>query len=182
MIRLLTIATSGNGYLNFMGNEYGHPEWIDFPRDGNNWSYKYARRQWNLVDDPLLKYHYLGDFDRDMINLIKESKLFNHPYCRLLADNQPDQVLAFERGEYLFVFNFNPFRSFTDYGINTGSGRFRIVLNTDNPAYGGSGNVDETLTYRGRGQIKPGAPAYLMLYLPCRSGLVFKKTKTPKVY
>jgi 1,4-alpha-glucan branching enzyme len=182
MIRLLTAGTGGGGYLNFMGNEFGHPEWIDFPREGNNWSFKFARRQWNLVDDPALRYHHLGDFDRDMINLIRESNLYEHFYCRLLTDNQSDQVLAFERGDLLFVFNFNPFRSFTDYGINTGSGRFKIVLNTDNPAYGGNGNVDETITYRAIGQIRPGAPVYLMLYLPCRTGLVFKRTRTPRVH
>jgi 1,4-alpha-glucan branching enzyme len=148
MIRLVTAATAGGGYLNFMGNEFGHPEWIDFPREGNNWSYQFARRQWNLVDDDLLKYHFLGDFDRDMITMIRTNKLYDHVYCNLLADNQPDQVLAFERGGFLFVFNFNPGRSFTDYGINTGPGRFKIILNTDNPAYGGNGNVDESLIYR----------------------------------
>jgi len=182
MIRLITASTGGGGYLNFMGNEFGHPEWIDFPREGNNWSYKYARRQWNLVDDQLLKYHFLGDFDRDMIGLIKDSGLYNYQYCRLLTDNQADQILAFERGDYLFVFNFNPFRSFTDYGVNTGPGKFRIVLNTDNPTYGGNGNVDESLVYRARGPIRSGAPVFLMLYLPCRSALVLKKTKTPRVY
>ncbi len=182
MIRLVTAATGGGGYLNFMGNEFGHPEWIDFPREGNNWSYTYARRQWNLVDDPLLRYHYLGDFDRDMIRLIHDSGLYLNQYCRLVADNRPDQVLAFERGNHLFVFNFNPARSFTDYGIQTGPGKYRVVLNTDNPAYGGVGNVDETLTYFARSSVKHGASHYLMLYLPSRSALVFKKLRTPRVY
>jgi 1,4-alpha-glucan branching enzyme len=182
MIRLVTAATGGGGYLNFMGNEFGHPEWIDFPREGNNWSYKYARRQWNLVDDKLLRYHYLGDFDRDMIHLIRDSGLYTHQYCRLLADNRPDQILAFERGDHLFVFNFSPVRSFTDYGIQSGPGKYRIVLNTDSPAYGGNGNVDERLTYFARSNARHGASHYLMLYLPSRSALVFKKLKTPKVY
>lgn len=182
MIRLITASTGGGGYLNFMGNEFGHPEWIDFPREGNNWSFKYARRQWNLADDPLLKYHYLSDFDRDMISLMREGRIYDHPDCRLLADNKADQILAFERGEFLFVFNFNPTRSFTDYGINTGPGKFKIVLNTDNVKYGGNGNVDESLTYKAIGQIKPGAPVYLNLYLPSRSAMVFKKTKPASVY
>jgi 1,4-alpha-glucan branching enzyme len=182
MIRLVTAATGGGGYLNFMGNEFGHPEWIDFPREGNNWSYQYARRQWNLVDDHLLRYHYLGDFDREMITLIRGSGLYNYPYCRLLVDNVPDQVVAFERGEYVFVFNFNTFRSFTDYGINTGPGKFKIVLNTDSLAFGGNGNVDESLTYYARGAIKPGSTVYLKLYIPSRTALVFKRIKTPKVY
>jgi 1,4-alpha-glucan branching enzyme len=182
MIRLVTAAAGGGGYLNFMGNEFGHPEWIDFPREGNNWSYKYARRQWNLVDDPLLRYHYLGDFDRNMIELIKNNGLYRIPYCRLLTDNRPDQVLAFERGDYLFVFNFNPIRSFTDYGIQSGPGKYRIVLNTDNPAYGGLGNVDENLTYFARSTARHSSTYYLMLYIPSRSALVLKKIKTPKVY
>jgi 1,4-alpha-glucan branching enzyme len=182
MIRLITASTAGGGYLNFMGNEFGHPEWIDFPREGNNWSYMYARRQWKLVDDPLLRYHFLGDFDRDMISFISKSGLYTQPFCKLLTDNQNDQILAFERKEYLFVFNFNPFRSFTDYGIPTGHGKFRIVLNTDNPAYGGNGNVDEKLTYMARGQAQYGSPSYLLLYLPSRSALVLQRKKTPRVY
>jgi 1,4-alpha-glucan branching enzyme len=182
MIRLITAATGGGGYLNFMGNEFGHPEWIDFPRNGNNWSFKYARRQWNLVDDPLLKYHYLGDFDRDMIRLIKNEGLYLHRFCRLLTDNRPDQVLAFERGDHLFVFNFNPVRSFTDYGILTRPGKYSIVLNTDNPAYEGKGNVDEKLTYFARSNAINDTSHYLMLYIPSRSALVFKRKKTPRVY
>ena len=105
-----------------------------------------------------------------------------HPYCRLLADNRPDQVLAFESGEYLFVFNFNPERSFTDYGIQTRPGKYHIVLNTDNPAYGGNGNVDEKMTYIAKSNAMQGASHYLMLYIPSRSALVFKRKKTPKVY
>lgn len=182
MIRLVTAATGGGGYLNFMGNEFGHPEWIDFPREGNNWSYKYARRQWNLVDDPLLKYHFLGDFDRDMIQLISGGGLYNHAWCSLCTDNRSDQVLAFERGEFLFVFNFNPAKSFTDYGIPAHPGKYRIVLNTDNPAYGGSGNVDEGLVYMARGNYKPGASYHLLVYIPSRSALVFKRAPTPRVY
>jgi 1,4-alpha-glucan branching enzyme len=182
MIRLITAATGGGGYLNFMGNEFGHPEWIDFPRNGNNWSFKYARRQWNLVDDLLLKYHYLGDFDRDMIRLIKNEGLYLHRFCRLLTDNRPDQVLAFERGDHLFVFNFNPVRSFTDYGILTRPGKYSVVLNTDNPAYEGKGNVDEKLTYFARSNAINDTSHYLMLYIPSRSALVFKRKKTPGVY
>jgi 1,4-alpha-glucan branching enzyme len=182
MIRLVTAATSGGGYLNFMGNEYGHPEWIDFPREGNNWSYKYARRQWNLVDNHLLKYHYLGDFDRDMIKILRDSNLYSQEGCQLLADNKNDLIMAFERGDYVFVLNFHPNRSYTDYGIRTKPGKYNIVLNTDNPAYGGRGNVDETLTYIAQSTIKYGATYYLMLYLPSRTALVFKRHKTPRVY
>jgi 1,4-alpha-glucan branching enzyme len=181
MIRLVTAATGGGGYLNFMGNEFGHPEWIDFPRAGNNWSYKYARRQWNLVDDEKLRYHFLGDFDRDMVWLLRDNRLLDIPYCRLMADNRHDLVLAFERGEYLFVFNFNPSRSFTDYGIQADPGKYRIVLNSDNVRYGGQGRVDESMTYFAQ-MGKLSDPHMLRIYLPSRVGMVFRKVPTPSVY
>ena len=109
MIRLFTLTTAGAGYLNFMGNEFGHPEWIDFPREGNNWSYKYARRQWNLADDLHLKFHWLLDFDKVMLNWIAESNCFDSSFSEfgIMLTNQ-DQVLAYQRNEWLFVFNFNP--------------------------------------------------------------------------
>ena len=79
MIRLLTSSTINGGYLNFMGNEFGHPEWIDFPREGNGWSHKYARRQWRLFDNKNLCYHYLGDFDSAMVlSLIHISEPTRH--------------------------------------------------------------------------------------------------------
>jgi 1,4-alpha-glucan branching enzyme len=182
MIRLITAATAGGGYLNFMGNEFGHPEWIDFPREGNNWSFKYARRQWKLVDDLELKYHFLGDFDRDMIHLLSDSALYAHTYCRLIADNRSDQLLAFERGDMVFVFNFNPDRSFTEYGIQVHPRKYKIVLNTDNPGYGGAGHVDETITYLTQSGSKINSPHYLKLYIPSRTALVLKRLTTPSVY
>jgi 1,4-alpha-glucan branching enzyme len=182
MIRLVTASTGGGGYLNFMGNEFGHPEWIDFPREGNNWSYMYARRQWNLVDDLHLRYHFLGDFDRDMIRLLQKDQLLAIPNCRLLADNRPDQVLAFERDNLVFVFNFNPVRSFTDYGLQVQPGKYKIVLNTDNLAYGGKGHVDESITYFAKVGNKLHEPHMLKMYIPSRIGLVFERIPTPRVY
>ena len=182
MIRLITIATSGGGYLNFMGNEFGHPEWIDFPREGNNWSYKNAKRQWNLPENSNLRYHYLADFDKDMIQLFTEANILENSHCSLYTDNRGDQVLAFERKDFLFVFNFNPTKSFTDYGIKTGTGKFKIVLNTDSKKYGGFGNVDESVLYFSIKAGKLSAPEYLKLYLPSRSGIVFKKIPASRVY
>ena len=106
MIRLATLGAINGGYLNFMGNEFGHPEWIDFPREGNGWSHKYARRQWNLVDNMDLDYHYLGDFDRDMLAVVKSEKKFNSTPVTEIWHDDGDQVLAFMRGDLLFVFNF----------------------------------------------------------------------------
>ncbi|MBN2613601.1 MAG: alpha amylase C-terminal domain-containing protein [Bacteroidales bacterium] len=182
MIRLVTIATSGGGYLNFMGNEFGHPEWIDFPREGNNWSYKYARRQWSLADNKDLKYHFLADFDKAMIELVKNNKILGQNHCRLITDNRGDQILAFERQGLVFVFNFNPVKSFTDYGINVGAGKFKILLNTDSHQYGGFGRIDETITYYAFKSGKLSSPEYLKLYLPSRTAFVLRKLPSRSVY
>ncbi len=131
MIRLITIATAGNGYLNFMGNEFGHPEWIDFPRAGNNWSYHYARRQWHLADNKELKYHFLSDFDQAMLSLISKYKVLESKEIHLLHENKQEQVIAFKRGDLIFIFNFNPFKSFQDYAFRTDAGKYTIILNTD---------------------------------------------------
>lgn len=182
MIRLVTIATSGGGYLNFMGNEFGHPEWIDFPREGNNWSYKYAKRQWFLADNKDLRYHYLLDFDREMIQMIKNNEILSQQYCYLWLDNRGDQVLVFERKNHLFVFNFNPNKSFTDYGINVGAGKYQVVLNSDSPLFGGFNRIDEKLIYFAARSGKLSTSYYLKLYIPSRCAIVFKKLPAKSVY
>jgi len=184
MIRLITLATASGGYLNFMGNEFGHPEWIDFPREGNNWSYKYARRQWSLVDNPDLRYHWLADFDRDMLDLIRKENILEQEWCNHLLSNEADKVLAFERKGLLFVFNFHPTQSYTDYGIMLHSGKYNVLLNTDSQKYGGFGNVDESITYYTEKHGKPASlhPFYIKLYLPSRSALVLRHVPTKSVY
>lgn len=183
MIRLITLATSGAGYLTFMGNEFGHPEWIDFPREGNNWSYKYARRQWSLSNNGLLRYRYLGDFDREMIRLIREHKCFEQPFPNKTFDQEQNQVLAFTRGDLLFVFNFNPAVSFTRYGVKAHPGKYQIVFDSDDKAFGGFGRVDHSLLYytRSLGKLATGSENLLELYLPSRTAIVFQKIPTPRV-
>jgi 1,4-alpha-glucan branching enzyme len=177
MIRLITFSASGGGYLNFMGNEFGHPEWIDFPREGNNWSYKYARRQWQLSLNEDLKYAYLLKFDNAMVRLHREYRLLDDIVVHRLYENNYDKVIAFKRGEFLLVFNFHPTNSFTDYGIPI-KGKFRIVLDTDDPAFGGFDRVNRKLYYTSaRKTERPtlDLPFYLYLYLPSRSALVLKR-------
>ena len=177
MIRLVTSSTMGGGYLNFMGNEWGHPEWIDFPREGNGWSCKYARRQWNLVDNKELCYHWLGDFDRKMIEVMKSQKDFNLTPVQEIWINEGDQIMAFMRGDLLYVFNFSPTRSYTDYGFLVPLGEYNVVLNTDSPDYGGFGFSDDSVAhftnfdpmYAGDGK------GWLQLYIPARSAVVLKK-------
>ena len=177
MIRLLTATTINGGYLNFMGNEFGHPEWIDFPREGNGWSYKYARRQWSLVDNKDLCYHWLGDFDREMLRVIKSEKNFLKTPVQEIWHNDGDQVLAFMRGDLIFVFNFSPTRSFTDYGFLVPTGSYDVVLNTDSTDFGGHGFADDSVTH-----LTNYDPLYvndhkewLKLYIPARSAVVLKK-------
>jgi 1,4-alpha-glucan branching enzyme len=174
MIRLATIACAGGAYLNFMGNEFGHPEWIDFPREGNGWSYQHARRIWSIAENPELRFHWLLDFDRDMINLVKNEELLNEPYIQWITDSPSDQVLAFRRKELLFIFNFNPSQSFEGYGIQIHPSKYRIVLQTDAHAYGGFNRIDDRMTYYSMPEGGLGSTHYLKIYLPSRTALVLK--------
>lgn len=180
MIRLATATTAGGAYLNFMGNEFGHPEWIDFPRQGNAWSYKHCRRLWSISEDPQLKFHWLYDFDKDMIAFIREHKLLTIPAVDLVLENNPDKVLAYHRGLFLFVFNFNPLQSFTDYGIPLGPGKYKIVLSSDSGRYGGYDRIEEDFPYYTLPVGGITSQHYLRLYLPARTALVLKKTDIPK--
>ena len=179
MIRLMTISTINGGYLNFMGTEFGHPEWIDFPREGNGWSHKYARRQWSLVDNPNYNYTLLGEFDKAMIELVGDVRNFQNRPVQEIWHNDGDQVLAFSRKDLIFVFNFSHNRSFTDYGLLVPEGSYSIVLNTDAAQFGGNALVDETQTHftqydKLHARRKKG---WLLLYLPARTALVLKKNK-----
>ena len=170
MIRLITLATAGGGYLAFMGNEWGHPEWIDFPRQGNNWSYAHARRLWSLVDNTDLKFKYLNAFDSAMIHFATESNILDYE-PRVLVRDIERQLLIFERRGYLFVFSFNPTTSYTDYQFDVPAGKYITILNTDNPAFGGDNRIDERVEhftqYTGKENL-------LSLYIPARIGFVLK--------
>ncbi|MGN0223209.1 MAG: alpha amylase C-terminal domain-containing protein [Muribaculaceae bacterium] len=182
MIRLVTAASINGGYLNFMGNEFGHPEWIDFPREGNGWSYKYARRQWDLVDREDLQYQFLNNFDNAMIELIGGTYNFQDLPVRKLWEKDDDQVLAFMRGDLVFVFNFSPFKSFTDYGILAPGGVYLTALSSDNPNFGGFGNIDETVEHiTTRDELyAPAGVEWLKLYLPARSAMVLRRKKATR--
>ena len=176
MIRLVTLGSINGGYLNFMGNEFGHPEWIDFPREGNGWSHKYARRQWNLVDNEDLDYHFLSDFDRAMINVVKSEKHFNLTPVEEVWHNDGDQVLAFKRGNLLFVFNFSPTQSFTDYGLLVEAGEYEVVLNTDAKDFGGNGLADDNVKHFTNYDplYEKVGKGWLKLYIPARSAIVLR--------
>jgi len=176
LIRLITLSTAGSGYLNFMGNEFGHPEWIDFPREGNNWSFKYARRQWYLADDITLKYHLLSRFDRDMISMARKYRLLDSGEPLLLLEHHQDKIIAFVRAGFVFAYNFHPTDSYVDYRFAVPSGKYRLILDTDEKKYGGHDRLLKNQHYHTiEGVFEGGRKYVLSLYLPNRTALVLMK-------
>ena len=164
LIRLLTASTHSGGYLTFMGNEYGHPEWIDFPRAGNDWSYKYARRQWSLADDSKLKYSQLGNFDQALTTLLRVvSGDVEYRYV-----HQGDGVLSYVRGDHVFVYNLSPTESYRDYGVPAPDGDYTVVLSSDDREFGGQARID-------RHVVHVATSGQLMVYLPARTAAVLRR-------
>jgi 1,4-alpha-glucan branching enzyme len=173
MIRLFTIALGGQAYMNFMGNEFGHPEWIDFPREGNNWSYKYARRQWSLVDSTDLKYQFLGNFDREMVRIIKENAVMASLYGNQLNMDETNKTIVFERNNLVFLFNFHTVNSIPGYRFRVHkAGEYEIILNSDDPAFGGHGRIDDSITYL---SFNENGEEYLSIYNTNRTAVVLKR-------
>lgn len=169
MIRLFTISLGGEGYLNFIGNEFGHPEWVDFPREGNNWSHYYARRQWSLVENKELKYQYLDNWDKAMIKVIKENKILAAPPARQLHMDGNNKVMIFERGHLIFIFNFSTSSSIFGYRFwAPAKGAYRIILHSDKKDFGGFDRIDDTLDY------ETDSEQHLSIYLTNRTALVMQ--------
>ncbi len=169
LTRLLTTGLHGGGYLNFMGNEFGHPEWIDFPRQGNNWSFKHARRQWSLRDNGFLKYQWLGEFDASLMKLIQA---VDDPNIHYLTIRQHDHVVSFIRGDLLFIMNFSPNQSWTDYGVPAAAGSYNVILDSDDKRFGGQNRIDDSTRYFTSPQENG---HQLQVYLPARTGIVLQK-------
>ncbi len=173
MIRLVTASLSGEGYLNFMGNEFGHPEWIDFPREGNGWSYHYCRRQWSLRDKEFLRYIELDSFDKAMISMLKSEDILSNDTVGRWVD-QDAKVIIFSKGDILFAFNFNPSRSLENYFLPVGKrGKYRLILNSDSRDFGGFDRADNDYVYETFKSEAQGVGFYC--YLPSRTALVFKR-------
>ena len=173
LIRLITLTLGGEGYLNFMGNEFGHPEWIDFPREGNGWSYHYCRRQWSLADADYLKYHYLQDFDIAMLALTKKHRtLEGTPQCRWIGED--DKTLVYERKGLIFAFNFHPTNSLDGYFVPVEKeGKYQVVLSTDDEAFGGYDRISTQYVYEATAQ--PDGKIGFKVYLPSRTAMVLKR-------
>ena len=173
MIRLFTLSLGGEGYLNFIGNEFGHPEWVDFPREGNDWSYQYARRQWSLADSPELKYKYLLAFDEHMIHLSRENQLVSSLPAKQLNMDQDNHVIVCERNNLVFVFNFHPEKSIPDYRFKVDhAGKYAIISNSDHKDFGGFGRVDDEMSYP---TVTLFGEHFLSIYVPSRTSLVLRK-------
>ena len=178
MIRLITISLGGEAWLNFIGNEFGHPEWVDFPREGNGFSHKYARRQWSLVDSPFLRYAGLNQFDKAMMQLDVQYNLLSDPLIEQLALHEETRQLIYRRGPLVFAFNFHASESYSDLRIPVPDrSDYQIVLNTDIRRFEGFGVVDEAVNYPWQDKPMYGRKQSLQIYLPCRSALVFAPIK-----
>ena len=178
MIRLFTMAGGGEAYLNFMGNEFGHPEWIDFPREGNGWSFHYCRRQWSLRDNPKLKYEWLGQFDEDMVHLAKEANLFDQRMGNLRLIDSTRQVIVFYRSGLLFALNFSPCNSYTDVEISLPDiADYEVAMCSDDAKYGGN---DLVAHMKYPAQVDKEGNSTIKLYLPARTAVVLKELKREK--
>lgn len=178
MARFITMATAPHGYLNFIGNEFGHPEWIDFPREGNGWSYKYARRQWSLRDNQGLKFHFLADFDKEAVRIIRDNRLITDYLPVKLLVHDSDKVIAFARGEMFFFFNFHPSQSFVDYAIEVPPGEYDLLLNTDETRFNGQGRIlDGQKFFTDPVTENKVVRNMIRLYLPCRTAMVLKRKR-----
>ncbi|MFD2036095.1 alpha amylase C-terminal domain-containing protein [Belliella marina] len=173
LIRLITISLGGEGYLNFIGNEFGHPEWVDFPRVGNDWSYQYARRQWSLADNEDLKYKYLDLWDKKMISLIDQHKVLKSEHAKQIYLDAEKKILVFERADLIFVFSFNISESYFGYEINVPTpGEYMVILDSDESEFGGFQRIDPSISYPTDDQNN------IQIYLPNRTAMVLEKRKS----
>lgn len=182
MIHFITMSLGGEGYLNFMGNEFGHPEWIDFPRKENGWSYDKCRRQWNLVDTNHLRYKFMNDFDKAMNELDESFHFLASPKQIVSSANEQDKVIVFERGELVFVFNFHPKKTISGYKIGCDTpGKYRVVLDSDALEFGGYGRVGHDVDHFTSPEGIPGRPETnfnnrpnsMKIFAPPRTCLVY---------
>lgn len=182
MIRLLTHGLGGEGYLNFEGNEFGHPEWLDFPRAGNNNSFWYARRQLNLTEDPLLRYKFLNTFDKLMNHCEARYGWLHSPQAYISLKHEGDKVIVFERAGLVFVFNFHTHESYSDYRIGVEvPGTYKIVLNSDSEAVGGHNRIDENTRFFTTPMEWNGRKNWTHIYIPCRTAIVSLHDTTPSL-
>ena len=176
LIRFSTLVLACDGYLNFMGNEFGHPEWIDFPREGNGWSYKYARRQWSLAENGYLKYQWLENFDRAMLKFARKHRVLSKPQAVNLWIDQDNKIISFAKGDLLYLFNFNTTKSDPKFFMHahiTGAGNYRVIFSSDDAEFGGLERVSKDYVYQAKEIPEKGTG--FEVYIPCRTAVVFQR-------
>nr|QYS25850.1 starch branching enzyme [Fritillaria thunbergii] len=185
MIRLITMGLGGDGYLNFMGNEFGHPEWIDFPRGdrylpsgevvpGNDDSYDKCRRRFDLGDAYFLRYHGLQEFDQAMQHLEETYCFMSSKHQYISRQDEKDKTIIFERGNLVFVFNFHWANSFFDYKVGClKPGKYKVVLDSDDKLFGGFGRIDHTVDYFSTKKKHDGRACSFSVYAPSRTAVVY---------
>ena len=177
LLRLLTMSLGGEGYLTFMGNEFGHPEWIDFPREGNGWSFHYCRRQWSLADNPELKYQYLLAFEKAMVEMAKKNRVLGGADKQLALDNT-DKTLVYKKGGAYLAFNFHPYNSYDGRLIEMDEeGEYKVILSSDDYCFGGQGRIWHQTYYA---EKQENGKIGFRMYLPSRTAAVFKKIPKKK--
>jgi 1,4-alpha-glucan branching enzyme len=173
LIRLVTMSLGGEGYLTFMGNEFGHPEWIDFPREGNGWSYHYCRRQWSLADNPDTKYKFLNAFEHAMISMARKTRMFSGKVEYLNIDHH-NKIMAYRRGKTVFLLNFHPDRSPDNYFVPVkDAGAYEVILSSDDAEFGGQNRVSKTYIYHTEKDAEGNIG--IRIYLPSRCAVVMRK-------
>jgi 1,4-alpha-glucan branching enzyme len=177
LIRLMTITTGGEAYLNFMGNEFGHPEWIDFPREGNNWSYKHARRQWSLAENGFLRYSFLGEFDKAMVNIVKEYGVLGdgYPYNHMM--DEQNKTMVYSHSGLLFVLNWHPEASIPDYELCVPwAGKYTMLLSSDEKRFGGTERAESGSSHFTTTHLREDGSEYytINIYNTSRTAFVFK--------
>jgi 1,4-alpha-glucan branching enzyme len=176
LIRFSTLTLSGEGYLNFIGNEFGHPEWIDFPREGNNWSYKYARRQWSLMENSELKYRYLYTFDKEMLSFAKKYNIMNTTNLENILTDETNKIIAFKKNSLIFLFNFNPSKSFSEFNLPTfEDGIYKVIFNSDETIFGGHCRISQDVLYTTKLLSDAKGSTGITIYSPSRTVLVLQK-------
>ena len=174
MIRLITASLGGEGYMNFIGNEFGHPEWVDFPREGNDWSYQYARRQWSLADNEKLKYKFINQFEKDMLTVLRRHRILNSIPAQQLNMDETNKVIIYERNNIIFLFNFHTSNSIPDYAFKVPKkGAYKAILISDEEKYGGHNRIDPGVVYPSA-ETKDGENE-LNIYLTNRTAMVLQK-------
>jgi 1,4-alpha-glucan branching enzyme len=176
MARFITISLGAEGYLNFMGNEFGHPEWIDFPRHGNEWSFKHCRRQWTLADSDYLRYFDLNQFDKAMVNFMSNESLVGGGAPQCLWIDQDKKLIAYRKKDFLFIFNFHPTESYTDFELPIHQdAHFQVILDTDEARFGGYGRISHDVIYNTHTLNMNNDFTGITIYSPSRTAMVLKK-------